>query len=56
MRSGRMPSFAMRTADRNDSAAAWIDERARAERRSRDECVEALVNAIARGDVVVVRR
>ncbi len=34
---------------------AWIAERMRAQDRTQDECREELLNAIARGDVVVVR-
>lgn len=35
------------------SAEDWLSARARHERRSRDECVDELMNAIARGDLVV---
>ena len=33
----------------------WIAERMRAQSRSRDECRDELMNAIARGDVLVER-
>jgi hypothetical protein len=33
----------------------WLDAHAAAEQRPRDECVDALMNAIARGDLVVER-
>ena len=35
-------------------AEAWIEAHMERERRTREECVEALVNAVARGDLVVV--
>ncbi len=35
------------------SSEAWLDAHAAAERRPRDECVDALMNAIARGDLIV---
>jgi hypothetical protein len=31
----------------------WLDAHAAAEQRPREECVDALMNAIARGDLVV---
>ncbi len=31
----------------------WLDAHATAEQRPREECVDALMNAIARGDLVV---
>lgn len=31
----------------------WLDSHAAAEQRPREECVDALMNAIARGDLVV---
>lgn len=34
---------------------AWIEARMVAESRTRDECREQLVNAIARGDVTIER-
>jgi hypothetical protein len=35
-------------------AEAWVAAHMAKEQRTREECVEALINAIARGDVVVV--
>ncbi len=32
---------------------AWIEERMKREHRERDECVEAVMNALARGDLFV---
>jgi len=32
---------------------AWIEEHVAREHRERDECVEAVMNALARGDLVV---
>jgi len=37
------------------SPDAWIEQRMTAESRTRDECREELLNAIARGDVAIVR-
>ncbi|MBD5657685.1 MAG: hypothetical protein IAI50_21290 [Candidatus Eremiobacteraeota bacterium] len=34
-------------------AETWVEEHMAAEQRSREECVEALMNAIARGDVIL---
>ena len=34
---------------------AWIDARMMAESRTRDECRDELINAIARGDVAIER-
>jgi hypothetical protein len=35
-------------------AEAWVEAHMAREQRPREECVEALINAIARGDVLVV--
>lgn len=35
------------------AADAWIERRMATERRTRDECLEELMNAIARGDVTI---
>ncbi len=35
------------------SPDAWLDAHSATEGRPRDECVDALMNAIARGDLVV---
>lgn len=35
------------------SAEAWLDAHSAAEARPRDECVDALMNAIARGDLAI---
>ncbi len=32
---------------------AWVEERMVREHRERDECVEAVMNALARGDLLV---
>ncbi len=35
------------------AADAWIERRMASERRTRDECLEELMNAIGRGDVTI---
>ena len=35
------------------TADAWVAERMSRERRERDECLDELVNALARGDLVL---
>ncbi len=35
------------------SSEDWLTARAARERRTRDECVDELMNAIARGDLIV---
>lgn len=35
-------------------AESWIEAHMAAERRTREECAEALINAIARGDLLVL--
>ncbi|GAC1476352.1 MAG: hypothetical protein NVS2B8_15390 [Vulcanimicrobiaceae bacterium] len=42
-------------AGRPTPLGTWIAQRMRAESRSRDECRDELINAIARGDVAVER-
>jgi hypothetical protein len=36
------------------TADAWVDRHAAAEQRPRAECLDALMNAIGRGDIVAV--
>lgn len=50
------PGARVRAAEDSETLAAeaWIERHMAAERRTRDECLEELMNAIARGDVTVV--
>ena len=49
----RIRSCAIRATGERFSQEQWLAAHAAAEQRPRDECVDALMNAIARGDLMV---
>lgn len=53
-----LPTSSVRDTATGESVSPdeWLDARAAAEQRPREECVDALMNAIARGDLVVEAR